>query len=500
MRGHVTVPPVRENRAVVNSVRMTHGLPLLGVDTVVDVLRVACHASGGDVTLATHTRFRSFRRRERRVLLGALDRVVAGNAGKLGDVTRHAEVWKRLAVGLHPYEDKRFPHAREVFDVARGDRVVHTLPARAEVAMRDGRVGDAAKILTAAPGMLVRSLDRMLRQAKETDVVLAAFESVVDGVAGRVLCSLREHLDNRDHVSAGRVYVGRGRRAWVGADTRLPVPHDVVARVRKAVDGELARRLSGFGPVVVDPEVLDVALPLSGKATEDGFAVLPRGTRSTVDGEVLRFFTYWRERQERTDYDLSALLLDDDFGYQGDITESKRGATEFIDVPLDSVPASRIVPQVNIYSGENFDEVAESMFGWMVRGRAQRGMPFEARTVRTRSDLRGSGRVALPAVFTRDAAGRWSVLWTHLYLRGSPNFNMVEGNHGTTALLTRSIVERRYLTIRYLLGLLRGPVTTWTPDLTLTEPVTYVGVARPDGLPAGSTVLDLATLNQLLPK
>jgi hypothetical protein len=148
------------------------------------------------------------------------------------------------------------------------------------------------------------------------------------------------------------VYVGRGRRAWVGADTRLPVPHDVVARVRKAVDGELARRLSGFGPVVVDPEVLDVALPLSGKATEDGFAVLPRGTRSTVDGAVLRFFTYWRERQERTDYDLSALLLDDDFGYQGhvswtmfkrggvvysgDITESKRGATEFIDVPLDS--------------------------------------------------------------------------------------------------------------------------------------------------------------------
>jgi hypothetical protein len=345
--------------------------------------------------------------------------------------------------------------------------------------------------------------------------VLAAFESVVDGVAGRVLCSLREHVDNRDRVTAGRVFVNRTRRAWSTVDARLPLPHDVTAHVRAVVDRELARRLAGLGPVVVDPDVLDVALPLSGKATQDGFAVLPRGSRTALDGEVLRFFVHWRERLRRTDYDLSALLLGDDFGYQGhvswtmftkggvvysgDLTESAKGATEFIDVPLDSVGAHHIVPQVHIYAGENFDTVAESMFGWMLRGHAQRGMPFEARTVRTRSDLRGSGRVALPAVFSRDEADRWTVTWTHLYLAGSPDFNQVEGNLAAASLLTRALVERRYLTVRYLLGLVPGPVTTWAPDLALTGPVTYVGLTRPAGLPAGSTVLDLATLNQLLP-
>jgi hypothetical protein len=60
-------------------------------------------------------------------------------------------------------------------------------------------------------------------------------------------------------------------------------------------------------------------------------------------------------------------------------------------------------------------------------------------------------------------------------------------------------VERRWLTIRYLLGLLPGPVTEWTPDLEVTEPVTYVGITVPDGLPEGTTVLDLSTLNRLVP-
>jgi hypothetical protein len=513
--GHQVAIPVRENRAVVNAVRLAHGLPLVAVDTVVDVLRVACRASGGDVTLATPTRFRSFRRSERRVLLGALDAVVAGGEGKLGDVARHAEVWKRLAAGLHPYEDDRFARAREVFDVARGDRVVRSLAGRAESAFRAGRVADAAAILATAPGMLVRSLDRLLRTTTDTGAVLTAFESVAGGVSGRVLCSLREHVANRSTVDRARVFTGRAKRAWRTVDARLPLPFDVIDHVRGIVDTELAARLSGFGPVVVDPAVLTVAVPLSGKAAEDGFAVLPRGSRSVVDGEVLRFFAYWRETARRTDYDLSALLLDDDFAYRGhvswtnlrdgevvysgDLTEARNGATEFIDVPLDKVGATRIVPQVNVYAGEGFDTVAESMFGWMVRDRAQKGAPFEARTVRTRSDLRGSGRVALPAVFSQDAAGTWSVLWTHLYLTGSPTFNQVEGNHLTTGSLARAVVERRYLMVGDLLGLLPGPVTTWTPDLALTGPVTYVGLTRPDGLPAGSRVLDLGTLNQLVP-
>ncbi|WP_018680280.1 TerD family protein [Actinokineospora enzanensis] len=518
--GDVVPPeiPVRENRAVVNAVRLAAGLPLVLVDTVVDVLRVACQASGGDVTLAETTRFRSFTRRERRALMAALDRVVGGNGGKLGDVARYSGPFKRLGERIHPHEHQRYPHAQEVFTVARGERTVRSLAARAELAFVAGDVRAAAEILIAAPGMLARSLDRLLRTADtpaDLDAVLTALTRVITSISGRVLCSLREHLANRGIPDAERVFTNQAGRGWAAPDTRPPLPIEVIGRVNALIDGEVAARLPEYGHLVVDPAVLDVALPLSGKASADGFAVLPRGSRSVVDGELLRFFTYWRQTRHSTDFDLSAVMLDADFTYighvswtnirdggavySGDIIEAPNGATEFIQIPLDSVTAAYVVPQVNVYDGEGFAEVAESLFGWMTRDREQEGAPFEARTVRTRSELRGSGRVALPVVFGRAPDGTWTATWTHLYLSGSPKFNRVEANQLSTGLLVRALVSREYLTVRYLVELCRGKVTEWSPGMWFDGPVTYVGLHEPDGLPAGSTVITLDGLNRLIP-
>ena len=79
--------PVRENRAVINGVRLANGQTLLA-DTVTDVLRLACAVSGCDVSLQAPARLRSFSRKERRILLAALDAVVAGNRARLGDVAQ----------------------------------------------------------------------------------------------------------------------------------------------------------------------------------------------------------------------------------------------------------------------------------------------------------------------------------------------------------------------------------------------------------------------------
>ncbi len=111
--------PVRQNRAVLNAVRLAAGRPLVAIDTVTDLLRLACHSSDGDVSLREPTRFRPFRRAERRVLLAALDQVVADSPDKLSDVARYARRWQRLGERLHPHEYD-LPHAREVFAVARG--------------------------------------------------------------------------------------------------------------------------------------------------------------------------------------------------------------------------------------------------------------------------------------------------------------------------------------------------------------------------------------------
>lgn len=95
--------PVRENRAVVNEARLKAGSGLL-LDTVTDVLRLACALSGGDVSLQEPTRFRALSRPVRRALLAGLDSVVEAAPAKLADVLAHREAFKRLGERLHPHE------------------------------------------------------------------------------------------------------------------------------------------------------------------------------------------------------------------------------------------------------------------------------------------------------------------------------------------------------------------------------------------------------------
>ncbi|MFD7628044.1 hypothetical protein ACFV7Q_18745 [Streptomyces sp. NPDC059851] len=518
--------PVRENRAVVNRARLDRGADLL-LDTVTDALRLACALSDGDVTLAEPTRFRSLPRPVRRALLAGLDAVVAASPAKLADVTAHREAFKRLGERLHPHEYPRWPHAADVFAVARGEKEARTLDSRVEELLGADDVTGAARLLaSAAPGKLLRSLDRLLRACPgqaERDAVVAAVEEAAPQVSGRVLLSVREHFHNRPQERIPRprrFFVNRGGRAWVTTDTRPPVPEPETKRLVAALDAETRRRLPEPGHLLVDPAVLDVALPLSGKATAAGLGVLPRGSLSPVDGELLRFFVHWRQAQRSTDFDLSALMLDGSYEtltwlsytalqdlegeHSGDITDAPApdGASEFINLRLNAVRGDFIVPQVNIFSGEGFEEVAESFFGFMLRDADQQGRPFEPRTVRMKSQMRGTGRVALPLVFLRGDDGKWRAKWLHLYLKGNPSANRVEENRVSVATLVRGIVERDQLTVRHLIGLMadRATTTTWWDGTQVPNgPVTYIGLERPEGLHPQSVVITPENLRALIP-
>ncbi|MFH7597296.1 hypothetical protein WDV06_19655 [Streptomyces racemochromogenes] len=516
--------PVRENRAVVNRARLARGAELL-VDTVTDVLRLACALSDGDVSLTEPTRLKSLPRPVRRALLAALDAVVAASPAKLADVHAHREQFKRLGERLHPHEYPGRPHAARVFAVARGELEARTLESRVEELLGSGDAVGAARLLAAgAPGRLLRSLDRLLRACPgpgERAAVAAAAEEAVPGVSGRVLLAVREHLRHRTGgPEARRVFVNHRGAAWVTADTRAPLPAAETGRLIAALDAEVLRRLPDPGHLLVDPAVLDVALPLSGKATAAGLGVLPRGSLSPVEGELLRFFVHWTQTERSTDYDLSAVMLDASYEtlswlsytslravggeHSGDITNAPApdGASEFINLRLDAVEGDFIVPQVDLFSGEGFEEVAESFFGFMLRDGDRLGRPFEPRTVRMKSELRGPGRVALPLVFLRGSDGAWRAKWLHLYLRGTPSANRVEDNRATVGTLVRAVVEREYLTVRHLVDLLSGRAaasTAWDGTEPPAGPVTYIGLERPDGLHPDSVVFTPENLRALIP-
>jgi hypothetical protein len=530
--------PVRENRAVINRVLLANDRPLTA-DTVTDVLRLAAAVSDGDLTLQTRTRFRSFTRAERRVLMLALDAVVRHSTAKLADVAQYREEWKRLGERLHPHEYPQFASAQRVFAVARGAERFPSLVARAEGYFRTGERVRAARVLGTAPGLYLRSLDRLLRGAEPSEVaaVLSAAEQAAQSASCRVLLSVREHFQNRgeeDKAGLPRIFATRSGRAWVTPENRAGIGPGAKGELLAMLDAAITERLPECGRVIVDPAVLGVALPLSGKPAAPGIGVMPRGSVSDVvpgEQDVLSFFVYWREKSRRTDYDLSALMTDREFTrsdfvswqayrsadaavtYSGDITSAPDGATEFISCDLRRMSMPVIIPQVNIYGGEPFDEAAEAFFGYMLRGSAQRGAPFEAATVRMKSDLRGSGRVTLPLAFIWGEDGRWRAKWLHFYLRGQARMNVVQASRFSTSLLARTVIERDYLRVGYLAALLAKRAPGGQPfsrvasadDLTAAVadapgPVTYIGLDRPEGLPADAQVFTLANLASLIPE
>ncbi|MFI0900216.1 hypothetical protein, partial [Streptomyces sp. NPDC020983] len=263
--------PVRENRAVVNRARLAAGGDLL-LDTVTDVLRLAAVLSGGDAGLVEPTRFRALGRPVRRALLAGLDAVVAAAPAKLADVHAHREEFKRLGERLHPHEYPRWPHAARVFAVARGESAAPTLDSRVEQLLAQGELADALRVLGAAPGRVLRALDRLLRDCTtqaDRDAVIAAASRAAQGASGRVLLAVREHFLGRP-ASATRVFVNRRGAAWSTSDVRRPVPAAAREQVADALDAEIARRLPRPERLLIDPDMLDVALPLSGRATTGG--------------------------------------------------------------------------------------------------------------------------------------------------------------------------------------------------------------------------------------
>ncbi|MCB9745193.1 MAG: TerD family protein [Alphaproteobacteria bacterium] len=512
--------PVRESRALINQARVQADRAPR-VDTVTDVLRLACALSGGDETLVEKTRFRSLPRRQRRLLLRALEEVVAASPAKLADVGRHREPWKRLGERLHPAEHPELPHAWEVFAVARGDQRVRTLAGRVELALEAGDVDGALDLLIRSPGTLFRSADRLLRLAnrEQRARLEEALTANVGGVSGRVLMQLRQHLDNAE-AADWRVFVNSRGRAWAAKDGRGELDDGgLYERLAQRIDEELARRMPHPAHLVVEAEAMDLALPLSQKTLAGGFGVLPRGSVSPVNGELLRFFIYWKQAAKRTDLDLSCDMLDANLrsvgqlswtalaatggAHSGDITEAPEGAFEAIELDLNRLDdrVRYLVPTVYLFSGEPFTELSESSFGFMQLQRGQQGLPFEPRTVRLKSDLRGAGRNALPLAFERGDDG-WRARWLHLFMLGSPRFNTVEASRVSVTLLVRAMLQRRFLDVRYAVGRMApGRLSLWSKGAPLpAEPVTFIGLEAPEGLAPGSEVISLPSLSRLIPE
>lgn len=459
--------PQKENMAFVAGLLIAHTDDAASFlqtfcKTATDVLRLATALSGGDVSLATNTKFRTFSRPERRVLLGLLERIPQATE----DMLRHKGRWIRLGEKLHVGEfRKRYPNTAKAFDVLRNDLPFTTFNGHVEKALEEKDVRAALAKLTTRAGDFARRLDHLLRlNAAEQSAVIAAFGDVAQKVSTPVLLQVRHHFSVRPNPSNLRVFFPKGNVAKAqGIENNLPpLATNVCNAVVTACEERLVERflaLPPLGKVYIDPELSNYVMPFAMRSASKSLRTLVRGTKLPLPaGDVLRFFIWWKNGSERTDIDLSAVLLNDAFEYvdvlsyynlkgfggchSGDIVDAPEGASEFIDVTLENVRKKGvryIVMSVNSYSQQPFVDLPECFAGWMARTHPESGEIYEPKTVHDRVDLTADTKVSIPLVI--DVVEN-KVIWCDMALRNHPNFrNNVAGNRKGINITVRSLVD-----------------------------------------------------------
>jgi hypothetical protein len=470
--------PCKENLGFLGAelIRNTsHAEAVLGghVKTATDVLRLAVAMSGGDVSLAKACKFGNFRRPERALLLGLVER----SESCTEDMLRWKNRWIRLGERLHPGEyASRFPQTAAAFDILRNDRPFESFNARVEKGLLRKDAAAVLDLLDGRPGELARRLDHLARIAPDAGAVVTRFAKLAEKVSTPVLLQVLTHFQHRDEPTGLRAFFPKGRVAKVYATREaLPaLPTGVAKELSAVCERTLLDRFAKLPPLgtcYLDERLKGYLVPFSQRSASKALRTLVRGSRLPLpDCTTLRFFIWWKNGKSRVDIDLSAAMYDVDFGYvstlayynlkdfgahhSGDIVDAPKGAAEFIDIDIAKCVQRKVryvVMCLNSFTQQPYCDLPECFAGWMAREESNSGEIFEPKTVVDKVDVASDTEMCLPAVF--DLFGR-EVIWADIALSGNPRFaNNVHNNLSGVSLMLRALAQLRKTDLHALFSL-----------------------------------------------
>lgn len=468
--------PFKENVAFVAGSLFKHdkaNVKLIGryVKTATDVLRLAVAWSNGDISLAEATRFRKFKRSERRLLLGLLEQCYPMTE----DMLRYKQRWIRLGEILHPSEYKhQFTRCKEAFDIIRNNKPFTTFNGSVELAFQYRNVWTLIDLLMQRPGEFARRLDQLLRSTEHAEYVVLAFGEVADQVSTPVLLQVKSHFACRHEPRELRIFFPKGNVAKaVAIPNRLPdIDAAACQDIVKLCDQVLIQRFSALPPLgksYVDERLKRYNVPFSQRSASKALRTIVRGSRLPMpEGDTIRFFAWWKEGAvdgkptDRVDIDLSAVMYDRNWKYvehisytnlrsskyravhSGDIVAAPQGACEFIDLHIPSIVdygGRYIVAALHSFTLQPYCDLPECFVGWMMRKKPGSGEIFEPATVVDKIDVTADTQIAIPVIL--DLVER-TVIWTDLSLTRHPDYyNNVEGNQKGMVLMGKAMTALR---------------------------------------------------------
>ena len=411
------------------------------IKTATDVLRLVTAMSDGDVSLAENTRYRSFSRRQRRMIMELL----SGCPNIEEDMLRYKERWIRIGERIHPSEfdcsryTLEYDRAINAFDKLRNNRKIETFAGKVEFDLAYGEYESALAELVKRPGELARRLDQLLRETYK-EPVIRNFASVAEKVSTPVLLQVREHFLHRSEQADVRVFFPKGSLAKCHSEKNdLPdIDERYCQKVVQICENALVKiygQREPIGKVYLSEDYRNYVVPFSQRSAGKALKTIVRGSRLSMSSQTnaVRAFIWWTNMDKcdfesydsgRIDIDLSAAIFDENWNYMehvsytnlksekykachsGDIVNGGPvdgdGVSEFLDVDVDSVVrygARYVVYQVYSFTGQNYAEMPHAMFGWMERADVNSGEIYEPKTVEQKLDLTAGSTVCIPVIF-----------------------------------------------------------------------------------------------------
>lgn len=427
------------------------------IKTATDVLRVFTHLSGGDVSLAANTKFKSLPKRQRRRLVTVLESVINED-----DISRHKKKWIKAFHSLHIGDySKQCPKSFAIAKKLRNKERLNSFASKVEEAFAHKDIETLLKLLESRPGDFARRLDHALRIGNELTVV-HAFNNIADKISTRVLVQLLGHLKARNKNESRIVFPkGSISKAVILRDALPKVGEESVATLSLAIQTTLEQRfsnLNALGKTWIDPALSECPVPMQQRNASTGIFSVARGTRLPMSNkDTLRFFIYWVGK----DIDLSATIHDADLSmtghisytnlksnkykacHSGDIVRAPNGAAEFIDINIVQAVergARYIVMHVLVFSGPNFSEHKKCYAGWMTKNHPNKGDIFDPKLVEQKIDVTCEAMGTIPIVF--DLVERKGI-WCDLTVRNLNGFNSnnIENNKASTQETLKSIIN-----------------------------------------------------------
>lgn len=425
--------PFKENLCTLAAM----GIPGLPVKTVTDVLRIAVHLSGGDISLpkvpAAEVRtnrwssmkspnplrkdflFKKFSRAERKLILSFME----GTNCDAGEMKLKAQRWIRLGEILHPGEyANQFPKSFAAFKAIRNEKVKSwygKLNAAFDRSLKEG-----LEVLSQRPGEFSRRIDALVRNnPKDLDIILAAFNTAAMKTSNKVLFEVYSHFEGRDKSSMRNIFI-KGARRPVELPTLKALNPKIIETIHSTVFATLRDKFATMEPlgnVWIDEELKKIPLPTNMRSMDFTLRPTVRGSRIPFGNEntkTVRAFYHWYDKNGTLDPDLSATFVG--MGkvqvlsfsgmkvgkscHSGDIIARQGACAEYVDIDIQDALRSGfryVVIDVRNYRGGSMKDM-QGVFGTMERDYPERGTSWLPETMTNCQEMTSSASVTIASI------------------------------------------------------------------------------------------------------